>query len=136
MRTGPGSGQTRVMTNAEIGSDAARARELFAQMQLGEYPEPIGDEFDLFSTIAGEVQWPMAWAGTGLDAKTRALCTVSALIATGKPQVHSHIRGALAVGASREEIADVITHVAFYGGFPSAGTAMCLAQEVFEQLDS
>ncbi len=130
------SGQTGVMTNAHISSDAARARELFAQMQLGAYPEPVGDEFDLFSTITGEVQWPMVWASKGLEAKVRALCTVSALIATGKPQIHGHIRGALAVGASRQEIADVITHVAFYSGFPSAGNAMRAAREVFSELDT
>jgi 4-carboxymuconolactone decarboxylase len=117
------------------GADVARARELFDRMKLGAYPEPRGNEFDLFNRIAGEVQWPKVWAADGLDVKTRALCTVSALIATGKPQVHGHIRAALAVGASRQEIADVITHVAFYAGFPSAGNAVRAAQEVFAESD-
>ena len=53
----------------------------------------------------------------------------------GKPQVHGHIRAALAVGASRQEIADLITHVAFYAGFPSAGNAVRAAKEVFAELD-
>jgi 4-carboxymuconolactone decarboxylase len=124
------------MADAQNGSDLARARELFDRMKLGAYPEPIGDEFDLFSTLAGEVQWPTTWADEGLDVKTRALCTVSALIAMGKPQVHGHIRAALAVGATRQEIADVITHIAFYAGFPSAGNAMRAAREVFAEPDS
>lgn len=115
--------------------DSAAARELFERMQLGRYPDPSGDEFDLFNAIAAEVQWPKVWAGDGLDVKTRALCTVAALIASGKPQVHGHIRGALAVGATRQEIADVITHIAFYAGFPSAGNAMRAAREVFGELD-
>jgi 4-carboxymuconolactone decarboxylase len=105
-------------------------------MQLGRYPDPSGDEFDLFYRIASEVQWPKVWAGEGLDTKTRALCTVAALVASGKPQVHGHIRAALSIGASRQEIADVITHIAFYAGFPSAGNAVRAAREVFAELDA
>lgn len=123
---------TAASGNAE---ELAKARELFDRMQLGPYPEPRGDEFDLFNAIASEVQWPKTWAGGQLDVKTRSLCTVAALIASGKPQVHGHIRAALAVGASRQDIADVITHIAFYAGFPSAGNAMRAAKEVFAELD-
>jgi 4-carboxymuconolactone decarboxylase len=133
MQRGMAPGQSSVMDGSD--SEMTRARELFDRMKLGTYPEPRGDEFDLFNRIAGEVQWPKVWAADGLDLKTRALCTVSALIATGKPQVHGHIRAALAVGATRQEIADVITHIAFYAGFPSAGNAVRAAQEVFAETD-
>ena len=123
------------MTAASGNADElAKARELFDRMKLGPYPEPSGDEFDLFFAIASEVQWPKTWAGGELDVKTRSLCTVAALIASGKPQVHGHIRAALAVGASRQEIADVITHIAFYAGFPSAGNALRAAREVFGEM--
>ena len=115
--------------------ELANARELYARMKLGPYPEPTGDEFDLFLTIASEVQWPKTWAGGELDLKTRSLCTVAALVTSGKPQVHGHIRAALAVGASRQEIADVITHIAFYAGFPSAANALRAAREVFREID-
>jgi 4-carboxymuconolactone decarboxylase len=125
------------MTSASGNADElANARALFARMELGPYPEPSGDEFDLFFAIATEVQWPKTWAADGdLDVKTRSLCTVAALIASGKPQVHGHIRAALAVGATRQEISDVITHIAFYAGFPSAGNAVRAAREVFAELD-
>lgn len=124
------------MSNLISGADdSSAARELYARMELGRYPDPSGDEFDLFYAIASEVQWPKVWADTRLDTKTRALCTVAALIASGKPQVHGHIRGALAVGATRQDVADVITHIAFYAGFPSAGNAVRAAREVFAELD-
>lgn len=124
------------MTNASNGGDdKAKARELFDQMGLGRYPEPTGDEFDVFNAIAGDVQWPMTWVGGELDTKTKSFCSISALIATGRPQVQQHIRAALAIGATRQEIADVITHVAFYSGFPAAGNAMRAAKEVFAELD-
>src|SRR5437868_5925107 len=106
----PAASNERYMTAASGNADElAKARELYNRMELGPYPEPSGDEFDLFFAIASEVQWPKTWAGGELDVKTRSLCTVAALIALGKPQVHGHIRAALAVGASRQEIADVIT---------------------------
>lgn len=114
--------------------ELAKARELFSRMNLGPYPEPAGDEFDLFFAIASEVQWPKTWAGGELDVKTRCLCTIAALIASGKPQVHGHIRAALAVGASRQEIADVITHIAFYAGFPAAANTLRAAREVFGEM--
>ena len=114
--------------------ELTKARELYSRMQLGAYPEPTGDEFDLFFAIASEVQWPKTWAGGELDVKTRSLCTIAALIASGKPQVHGHIRAALAVGASRQEIADVITHIAFYAGFPAAANTLRAAREVFEEV--
>lgn len=124
------------MTSASGNADElAKARELYARMKLGSYPEPTGDEFDLFFAIASQVQWPKTWAGGELDVKTRSLCTVAALVASGKPQVHGHIRAALAVGATRQEVADVITHIAFYAGFPSAANALRAAREVFAEPD-
>ena len=114
--------------------ELTKARELYSRMKLGPYPEPTGDEFDLFFAIASEVQWPKTWAGGELDVKTRSLCTIAALIASGKPQVHGHIRAALAVGASRQEIADVITHIAFYAGFPAAANTLRAAREVFGEM--
>ena len=60
--------------------ELTKARELSRRMQLGAYPEPAGDEFDLFFAIASEVQWPKTWAGGELDVKTRSLCTIAALI--------------------------------------------------------
>jgi 4-carboxymuconolactone decarboxylase len=121
-----------------VSGDAAevdKARELFEEkMKLGVYPEPTGDEFDLFNAICTQVQWPMTWAAGELDVKTRSLCTISALMTAGKPQLQHHIRAALNVGATMQEVADVITHVAFYAGFPSAGNAMRAAREVFGEL--
>jgi len=115
--------------------DVAKARELFERMHGKPYPEPAGDEFDVFNALATDIQWPATWAAGGLDFKTRALCTVAALVDSGRPQVRGHIKAALAAGWSRQDIADLITHIAFYTGFPSAGNAMRAAKEVFAEID-
>ena len=70
-----------------------------------------------------------------LDEKTRLLATVAALTALGgqtRPQLKVNINSARAVGASREEICEIIFQMALYGGFPSMINAMNAALEVFE----
>ena len=70
----------------------------------------------------------------GLDLRTRELATVAALTALGTAvaQLEVHIRGALNVGASREEIVETITQMAVYAGFPAALNGLAAARRVFE----
>ena len=48
-------------------------------------------------------------------------------------QLRGHLWRALENGVTREEIGEVITHLAFYAGWPNAGTAALLAKQVFEE---
>jgi 4-carboxymuconolactone decarboxylase len=48
-------------------------------------------------------------------------------------QLKGHIERALANGVTREEIGEVITHIAFYSGWPTAMTAARIAKGVFDQ---
>ena len=70
-----------------------------------------------------------------LDAKTREMLTVAALTVLGYPQAElkDHIRGALNVGCSREEILEIITQMAVYAGFPAALEATKTAAAVFAE---
>ncbi len=64
-------------------------------------------------------------ARPGLDLKTRELLAVTALIALGNPdELKTHLRGALANGASERELRETIIHSALYLGFPRALGAM------------
>ncbi|MDQ8732097.1 carboxymuconolactone decarboxylase family protein [Bradyrhizobium sp. LHD-71] len=68
------------------------------------------------------------WERPGLSKRDRSLVTVAALIATYRPeQLTSHLDRAIKNGVTREEIAEVITHLAFYAGWPSAMSAAQLA---------
>jgi len=65
--------------------------------------------------------------------KTRALVTISCLASLGKePQLRSHIQGALKIGCKKEEIIEVLLHLAIYAGFPVTINSIKVAQEVFE----
>lgn len=69
----------------------------------------------------------------GLDLKTREMLTVAALTVLGYPQseLKDHIRGALNVGCTQEEILEIILQMAVYAGFPAALEAVKTAASVF-----
>ncbi len=70
----------------------------------------------------------------GIDLKTRELATVAALVAVGnaRPQLEVHLHGALNVGASQEEIVEVIIQMALYAGFPAALNGVAAQRTVLE----
>jgi 4-carboxymuconolactone decarboxylase len=73
------------------------------------------------------------WERPALSKRDRSLVTVAALIATYRPeQLSVHIGRALENGVTREELAEVITHLAFYSGWPAAMSGAQVATEVFE----
>ena len=74
------------------------------------------------------------WERPGLSKRDRSLITVAALMAMYRAdQLPGHIERALANGVTREEIGELITHLAFYAGWPSAMTAGRIAKKVFEE---
>ncbi|HZS91413.1 MAG TPA: carboxymuconolactone decarboxylase family protein [Chloroflexota bacterium] len=81
--------------------------------------------------VFGEV-----WSRPGLDLRTRSLCTIASLASLGRTmQLEGHITGALANGASREEIVEVLLQMAVYAGFPAAWDALIVARRVFAAQD-
>jgi 4-carboxymuconolactone decarboxylase len=81
------------------------------------------------SVIYGDI-----WERKDLSKRDRSLVTISALIATYRPeQLHTHIGRALDNGVTHAEIAEAITHLAFYSGWPSAMTAAHVLADVLEE---
>ena len=76
------------------------------------------------------------WERPGLSKRDRSLITVAALVAMGRgDQLPGHLGRALDNGVSKEEISELITHLAFYSGWPTAISAALAAKEVFEKRD-
>ena len=87
------------------------------------------------SRMVVEVPYGTFYSRGVVDEKTRLLATVAALTAQGgqtKPQLKVNIASARAVGASREEICEIIYQMTLYGGFPAMINGMNAAIEVFE----
>src|SRR5256714_6702426 len=74
------------------------------------------------------------WERPGLSKRDRSLITVAALIAMYRgDQLTGHLERALANGVTKEEIGEVITHMALYAGWPTAMSAGRIARKVFEE---
>jgi 4-carboxymuconolactone decarboxylase len=74
------------------------------------------------------------WLRPGLAPRDRSLVTVSALIASGQAaQIPYHLNRAIDNGLTQTEAGEVITHLAFYAGWPNAFSAVAVAKDVFER---
>jgi len=74
------------------------------------------------------------WQRPDLAQRDRSLATVSALIAAGQfAQLTSHLNLAMDRGLTQAQAGEVITHLAFYSGWPNAFSAMAVAKDVFEK---
>lgn len=74
------------------------------------------------------------WERPGLNKRDRSLMVIGALIASYRPdQLRGHIARGLDNGLTRDEISEVITHLAFYAGWPAAMTAARVFQEVLTE---
>ena len=93
----------------------------------------VGDVAPKLAELTDNVLFGDVWARPQLARRDRSLVTVSALIAMNRPdQLRSHLALAKQNGVTEEELAEAITHLAFYAGWPSAMTAAGVAKEVFQ----
>lgn len=94
--------------------------------QLGEFaPE--------FARFNDDILFGENWNNSDIDVKTRSIITVVALTSQGitDNSLKYHIMNAKNHGVSRKEMAAIITHVAFYAGWPKAWAVFNLAKEVY-----
>ncbi len=81
------------------------------------------------SVLFGDV-----WERPGLSRRDRSLITVAVLTALYRTdQLRGHMNRALNNGVTREEIAELITHVTFYSGWPTGVNAAQVATELFNE---
>jgi 4-carboxymuconolactone decarboxylase len=84
--------------------------------------------------LSEEVIYGDIWERPGLSKRDRSLIVVASLISQYRPeQLRGHLARALDNGVTKDEIAEIITHLAFYSGWPGSMTAANIAREVFEE---
>ncbi|MFE6822253.1 carboxymuconolactone decarboxylase family protein [Streptomyces sp. NPDC057690] len=85
----------------------------------------IGDTAPKLVELTDEVLFGDVWAREELSPRDRSLITVTALVTLYRTeQLDSHLRRALDNGLTKEELAEAITHLAFYAGWPNAMSAI------------
>jgi 4-carboxymuconolactone decarboxylase len=74
------------------------------------------------------------WLRPGLAPRDRSLATVSALVATAQvAQITYHLNRAMDNGLTQQQAGEVMTHLAFYTGWPNVFSALPVAKDVFEK---
>jgi len=114
------------------GLDAAEkqrlAREITERLPA---PEEIRDDWGrlIIETVLPEG----VWSRPGLNQRDRSLVTIAALTALNMPhELKLHIQRGRENGLSRDEISELLMHMAIYAGFPRSVEGMRIAREVFE----
>lgn len=86
--------------------------------------------------LTQDVLFGEVWERPGLSKRDRSLITVAALVAMNRPdQLRFHLNFAASNGLAQEELVELITHLAFYAGWPNAMTAITVAKDVFSSQD-
>ncbi|NIT56333.1 MAG: 4-carboxymuconolactone decarboxylase, partial [Aliifodinibius sp.] len=81
----------------------------------------------------GELLFQDLWLRPDLAPRDRSLVTFSALIASGQvEQIGFHLNRAMDNGLTQTEAGEVLTHLAFYAGWPKAFSAVSVVRGVFE----
>jgi 4-carboxymuconolactone decarboxylase len=94
----------------------------------------FGDVAPALAEITDKVLFGHVWRRPGLSPRDRSLITVASLVALYRTnELPFHLKRALDNGVTRDEIIELITHLAFYSGWPTANTALGIARRVFEE---
>ena len=88
-----------------------------------------------FAHFNDDVLFGENWNNEDIDLKTRCIITVVALMSSGvtDSSLKYHLENAKNNGVTAKEIAAVITHVAFYAGWPKAWAVFKMAKEVWKE---
>ena len=92
----------------------------------------LGDFSPKLAELSDDVLFGDVWERPQLSKRDRSLVTCAALVALGKTeQMGFHFPRAIENGVTKEELVELITHMAFYGGWPNAMSAVMKAKELF-----
>jgi 4-carboxymuconolactone decarboxylase len=96
-------------------------------------PQLVRETAPKLADITDDVLFADIWDRDELSARDRSLITVAALITLGRDvQLKSHMGRALRNGVTREELAEVATHLAFYAGWPAGMSAVTVLADIDE----
>lgn len=81
------------------------------------------------------VPWGQVWARPGLDRKTRSMLTLALLTALHcETELAMHVRAAIELGVTADQIREVLLHTSIYAGVPAANAGFAVAQRVLMEL--
>jgi 4-carboxymuconolactone decarboxylase len=95
---------------------------------------PFADVAPALDQITQEVLFGQVWERPGLSKRDRSLITVATLVAQYRTnELPFHLKFALQNGVTKDELTELITHLAFYAGWPPAASAVAIARKAFAE---
>ncbi|BAP85786.1 4-carboxymuconolactone decarboxylase [Paucilactobacillus hokkaidonensis JCM 18461] len=92
----------------------------------------LGEFAPKFAELNDDVLFGEVWSREDkLSLRDRSMITVASLLTQGVPQLDAHMKIAKQNGVTKDEMVELITHLAFYAGWPKAWSAFALAKEIY-----
>ncbi|MDE1157225.1 MAG: carboxymuconolactone decarboxylase family protein [Neorhizobium sp.] len=121
---GPVADSDAARIELEVAAEAARTNTVNTN---------VGPTAPALADLTNRVLFGNLWQRPDLSARDRSLVTMSALVAIGQPeQLPFHANRAMDNGLTKQEASEVLSHVAFYAGWPRAMSAVPVLQRVFD----
>ena len=97
--------------------------------------DSLGEFAPEFAHLNDDVLFGEVWSSDGLSLKTRSILTITTLVAKGliDGSFAYHLQTAKKNGVTKNEIAEILTHVAFYAGWPNVWAAFRVAKDVYAE---
>ena len=90
-----------------------------------------------FQTLVTEAAWGTVWASEAITRRERSMVTLALLAGLGNHEEFAlHLRATARTGATPQDVAEVLQHVAIYAGVPRANTALRIAREIYAELEA
>ena len=95
--------------------------------------DKLGQFAPKFAELNDDILFGEIWSDQkSLSKRDRSMITCAALLTMGAPQLENHLKLAQENGVTKDEVVSLITHLAFYAGWPKAWSAFSIAENIFE----
>jgi 4-carboxymuconolactone decarboxylase len=122
---------------ADANEDLMPLDELVETNRIAAVESLVGPAFSRLADFTTQVLFRGLWLRPALSPRDRSLVTMTALITANLPaQIVFHINKAMDNGMTQGQVVEVITHLAFYAGWPNAMNAATVAKDVFAKRET
>jgi 4-carboxymuconolactone decarboxylase len=98
--------------------------------------QAYGDVAPALADLSDRVLFGEVWERPGLSKRDRSLITVASLVSLYRTnELPGHVKRALDNGVTPEELTELVTHLAFYAGWPVANSAVTILRRAFAERD-
>ena len=109
-------------------------REVLGDAHVDHSLRKLTDFNEAFQNLLTRYAWGEIWSRPGLPRETRSMITLAMMVALNRTdELKLHLRAALSIGLTKDQIQEVLLQTAIYCGVPAANSAFLAAEEVFTE---